>query len=329
VGTVNYVYNTSGCTNYTAGSVSDTLSITKAPQDAELVINDTDMDYGEAFLVTCNGTLYRDGDDVSGENNTAVVLGAGVYNYTCVLEETANLSEDSESLNVTVNKLASSVKLYLNNNDTNISIAYQEWFLIQGNVTSDIGSEDGQAELWVDGTLITPVNESQPNASTETFMFAGTYNITVTYESDNYSASSDTLFVDVASRQRSSSGGGGSCKTVWNCTNWSAWSACIDGEQFRSCLERDRVSCGDGNTSLQLDLGEVQDCTPYVVEEVEEGLGLQGEPIIVEEESEEGQGAPITGGVIGFFKSGTGIITIVTLLVLAGAYGVVHYRRTH
>ena len=321
-GTINYVYNTSGCSNYTEASVSGSLDVTKALQDAELEINDTDVDYGEAILVTCNGTLYRDGEDVSSENDTAVVLGAGTYNYTCTLDETANFSADSESALVTVNKIPSSVQLYLNSVADNLTVEYMEFFLIEGNVS--VG--EGNAQLLADGFLITPVNSSGKDVSTNTFMLSGTYNITAEYaETDNYTASSETYFVTVNPRVTTSSSGG-SCRTIYSCVVWSEWSACENGEQSRTCLEKERVNCGDGNTSQQLDAGETQACT---VPQTAGERGIQeGEPIVVPE-AEQGGLSGITGAIIGFAKTGTGILTIITLLVLSAAYGVVHYKRKY
>lgn len=333
-GTTTYIYNTSGCENYTAGSITSDLIVTKAPQDAVLDINDTNVSFGEAILVTCNGTLYRDGEDVSVENNTAVVLGGGTYNYTCTLPETANFSEDSESELVTVNKIPSSVKLYLNGNDTNITIEYQAIYLIEGNVS--VG--EANATLYRNGNLILPpLNRSGMNVSKYDLDVAGTYNISVVHEeSQNYTSSVDSLLVTVNPLPKISSGGGGSgCRDKYNCTSWTEWSVCDDGLQYRTCLITETVSCGKGNTTKEIDAGENRTCVPeLVVEEVPAEEPVQEEqeeePIVIPETEEtRGLMARMTGGVIGFAKTGTGLITIVTVIALAGAYGFVHYKRKY
>ncbi|HJX50851.1 MAG TPA: hypothetical protein VJ438_05320 [Candidatus Nanoarchaeia archaeon] len=325
-GIVSYLYNTSGCSNYTDGSVSGWLQINKASQNIELTINDTEVDYTESFTVTCNGNLTRNGDSVGFNETITETLGAGTYEYNCSLEESANYQYNESISSATVNKIPSSVQLYLNGVADNLTVEYMEFFLIEGNVSDVLNTEDGQAKLWVDGFLITPVNESKPNVSTYTFMLQGTYEIKVNYSSQNYSSSSDTLFVTVNPRVITSSGGG-SCNTAYNCTLWTEWSVCDNWEQNRSCLEWEEVRCSQGVSFDELKEGQTQSCMVYSTLESSTPRSIQeGEPVVVPEPAP-GFFSRVTGGAIGLATSGTGIVIIVTILVLSSALGIIHYSR--
>lgn len=405
VGTIDYVYNTSGCTNYTAGSVSGSLEITKAAQDAELNISpDTNVTYGTAITAVCNGTLYRDGDDVSGENGTAVVLGAGIYNYSCVLEENANYSGDEESEIVNINKNYSITELYLNSSRSNITLEQGSNYTNISVIGNSIG--DVNASVYIDGI---PLLNNYYD-----FLLGGLYNVTAQHpETENYTSSYETWWVNVSDTitpeieilspvfnttyttnildlnvttnedgcswkysideglnnnsfipnttisfsngdynlyvwvsdgsgnenvsnvsftvnkqtKTSSRSGSGSCRTIWNCTLWGAWSACENKQQNRTCLSWEKVKCKQGIKKEDLEAGEIRNCT--IEEPVRETM--VGEPIVVnpQEEIPEEPGliTRITGGMIGFAQSGTGIVTIATILILAAALGVIHYKR--
>lgn len=329
IGTIDYIYNTSGCDNYTAGSVNGTLEITKAHQNVSLNFSSQEVNYTESFNVTCNGNLSRNGTFI-GKNATFLqTLGAGFYEYNCSLDGSGNY-EYNDTINYTlVNKIASSVTLYLNGNNSNLSVAYQELYLIEGNVS--IGEVN--ATLYNNNNpLVAPLTRNGLNVSKQDLDLAGTYNITVVHPaSQNYTASSDTLFVTVANRPLSPSSGGSSCKTIYNCTQWTSWSVCVNDIQFRTCLVTGRVTCETGKTIAEIDAGENRTCLPYIVQEVVElpAEEQEGEPIVVEEPEVEQRGLffRMTGAAVGFAKSGTGFITILTVLALGGAYGFVHYKR--
>jgi len=101
---------------------------------------------------------------------------------------------------------------------------------------------------------------------------------------------------------RVTGGGAGTsyiCEPNWQCSDWSA---CVNGQQTRTCT--DIAECG----------------TDYLKPETLRACSEEQQQI--QEITPTGQG--ITGAVIGFVKSPTGIITIFTsLIAIAGAFIVI------
>jgi len=327
--------------NYSNVYDEENFAVERANPETGMIINNNSVVYGNSANVSanetnnndtgCNYTLYSKGNLIA-NNWDNIVYGEGTINYVYNTSGCQNYTAGSVTGYLEVSKANSSVNLSLNGAHSNISVGYQEPFLIEGNVTT--GNDNGTIRLFIEGGEITYPNinlsEDGKYLNKTDWEFEGVYNITVSYSSQNYTSSIDTLFVTVNEQTRSSSGGS-DCKTVWNCTEWSEWSACIDGLQNRTCLDRERVSCRKGNTSKELDAGETRDCTTYTITEVPPTSIPEGEPIVYEEPEEDTRGlfARITGGAIGFARSGSGILTIVTILVLAGVYGAVHYKRKY
>lgn len=93
VATYNYTFNTTGNINFTSDSVSDILTITQATPAATLVNNTPkELTYPSPFNTTfaesntgdadVSYDIFRNSTDVTSEDNVAIVLAAGVYNYT-------------------------------------------------------------------------------------------------------------------------------------------------------------------------------------------------------------------------------------------------------
>jgi ketopantoate hydroxymethyltransferase len=159
----------------------------------------------------------------------------------------------------------------------------------------------------------------------------GNYNmfIYVTDLGGNENSTNVNFTLDKPIYKYSGGGGGGSCSTRWNCTKWSKWSLCENNIQNRSCLEWERVSCSLGVTMAVIEAGENQTCS-FAIVQAEPSPELEPEPAPSEpEEEQQGLLARITGGMVGFAGSGTGLLTIITILVILGAWGAVHYKRTH
>jgi len=155
----NYIKNTSTTTywiNFTQGNITtaahsykwyaanDTAenatesvayTITQATSNAVLsVLPATPITYGTATTAYCAedspeavGVLERNSSDVTSENDTAITLGAGSYNYTCSVSVTENYTADSESVAYLINK-----------NDTN-NIHSKLWVWVYPYVVYDGG----------------------------------------------------------------------------------------------------------------------------------------------------------------------------------------------
>ena len=111
----------------------------------------------------------------------------------------------------------------------------------------------------------------------------------------------------------SSGGGGGGIDNLFSCGEWEE---CIDGTQTRICVEvggslPDRI--------------ESRDC----FSEFEPLSSGDGDLIEISSEIQETTGflSPITGAVTGFVKTGRGIVSIIFVLGIAGAFVARSIRR--
>jgi len=160
----------------------------------------------------------------------------------------------------------------------------------------------------------------------------GDYTLTV-YVSDtagNENSTNVSFSVDKPAAKSSSGGGrrSSSCVKVWNCSVWNKWSVCTDENiQYRSCLEMTKVGCGEGYEKDELEsLMQSQSCSLKIVS----GSGSDSdsvEGVEIEDSDTDSTGTGITGGVIGFAKSGTGMLTIATLVAVLTALGIIHTKR--
>jgi len=116
-GTYNYTCNVSVSQNYTAAATSNLLTISKAATQVTLLLNGVQNNITFTYPQTVNAvfsttaliaTMYRNGTNVSGENNTPIVLAAGYYNYTVINTGDSNYNSSSKTYFVTVQKNTSS-----------------------------------------------------------------------------------------------------------------------------------------------------------------------------------------------------------------------------
>ena len=128
-------YNYKWYANDTAGNWNSTgtftYTINKMPTTTQLYIDGAQANktitYGtqsNATAITSVGSviLYRDGNNVS--NPEIATLGVGIYNYTAVNTGDSNYLPSSETWFLTVNKASDVVRLYLNGNESNLTITY-------------------------------------------------------------------------------------------------------------------------------------------------------------------------------------------------------------
>jgi hypothetical protein len=118
-----------------------------------------------------SAVLYRNGTNVTSENNQFVSLAAGSYGYVC---------------NVVVNKFITAVNLSLNGAEDNLTVTYP------APVTAVYSTNVLTATLYRNGTNVSDEN------NTPVVLAAGYYNYTVINPgNENYSSSSKTFFATV------------------------------------------------------------------------------------------------------------------------------------
>ncbi|MFH0829920.1 MAG: DNRLRE domain-containing protein [Candidatus Aenigmatarchaeota archaeon] len=185
-GNANYSDNTTGITYY--------LIISKAASAASLTFSPASpVSYGTATTARCSSTnpegaarLYRDGTDVTTENNTAIILGAGTYGYVCNASATQNYTAANSNSSYVVNKAATTTALLIDGTQADKTVTYGT----QTNVTATTST--GSLTLYRNGLVV-----SNPDI---TNLGNGTYNYTAyNYGNANFSGSSVTRWVTVGS----------------------------------------------------------------------------------------------------------------------------------
>ncbi len=171
-------------------SVSCSLTFSpSSPQNYETSINAS---------CSCNSpeaseVLYRDGTDVTSENNELVVLGAGNYSYNCTVSATQNYTSADDSSIYIINKKASSINLTLNGESNDKTINQTQSIIINASL---IVPSSGSLRIYENGTLLNI--GTSPLSSTKSYDNYSTYNITAVYlGSDNYTSSEETLYIIV------------------------------------------------------------------------------------------------------------------------------------
>jgi len=199
VGHYSYVFNTSGCSNYSSATNTSILVVNKAPTTTTILTNPSSpTTYGIPSNFTCNSSigattiLYINGSVKTSENGLNVTRSAGSYAINCSYAGNENYSASSQLIIYTINKANSLIYLYLNNTRANISLSV-------GN-TTDINASlitgTGNIKLYKNGTLIN--SGLSPLYNLTNFTIPYYYNITALYEAtENYSTSSETWFVNV------------------------------------------------------------------------------------------------------------------------------------
>ncbi|MFX1312080.1 MAG: SdiA-regulated domain-containing protein, partial [Promethearchaeota archaeon] len=195
-------YSTAGNTNYSTNSI--TIDITIDPAVPEGSISGTSpITYGTAGDVegTENNvndsdttyTLYRDGVAVNNPDTTT--LGVGTYNY--IYNATAGTNyTDNESMGtfeLTVNKNASQIVIYINHSRDNLTIYNNT--IAEINATTLTG--EGEITIYRDGDGFN--QGSSPLYNSTNFTTAESYHNFTAYhpETENYTKSYDTLFLNV------------------------------------------------------------------------------------------------------------------------------------
>jgi len=212
-GTYNYIWYSNDSAGNINSTVTQTYTINNASGDITLLINDTASNQLATYLTQTNAsagtqfgtvTLYRDGSDVTNENNVFVTLGVGYYNYTAVSSGDENHSSASITRFVNITKANSEVNLTLN--ETSVNVTIDQGSSIYLNLTTISGDSGATLKLYNNGTLInqgsSPLSNlttfSTPLSNLTTFSTIGVFNITGFYiESQNYTGNFKTLYVNV------------------------------------------------------------------------------------------------------------------------------------
>ena len=155
--------------------------------------------YGISLNASCSctnpesaATLYRDGINITSENNVNVTLAAATYEYICNTSATHNYITARNASNYTINKDATILNLTLNGNDSNLTIVAGNSVIIEGTL---LNPSAGYIELYKKNILI---NSGQTNLINTTLDLPGLYNITVTYPTtENFTEESLTYFITV------------------------------------------------------------------------------------------------------------------------------------
>jgi len=150
VGEYTYVLNTTGGQNYTANSSMDlrTMTITSQSSVAILNFNETSsITYGTYLNITCNGELFMDDINVTDEIGNSVLLGAGIYSYSCKLYADGNHSYDDDNQTFIVNQNPNDFMYLLNGDSSSLSASYPQQInaTILNNNTASAISLNGEA----------------------------------------------------------------------------------------------------------------------------------------------------------------------------------------
>jgi len=207
-GIYNYTCNTTGSQNWTAASASNILNVTPLlPGDIHLWLNGTEnnltVTYNNENLKFNASTLYgnvsirRNGTLIAGPASGYVEvyenLPVGFYNFTAYSTGDANHSSALVTYFLTINKANSSVILYLNNLNSNITI-------IEGESINHTGvlnvPTSGNLSLLRNGTQF--AFGPSPLTDISIYNNPGYYNITAYYAgNENYTSSQATHFITV------------------------------------------------------------------------------------------------------------------------------------
>ena len=180
-----------------------TYTINNATGDITLLINGSATNQTAVYGIQTNAsastlfgaiTLFRNGSDVTSQNNAFVTLAVGFYNYTAVSSGDGNHSSASTSLFVTISKANSQVNLTLNGTDGNVTIVQDSSIFL--NATTITGDSGATLRLYKAGTLIN--QGTSPLSNLTAFNTIGVFNITGFYiDSENYTGSFETWYVNV------------------------------------------------------------------------------------------------------------------------------------
>ncbi len=208
VGNYTYVCNTTGSQNWTAASVTNTLIVSSLlPGDIHLWLNGTEGNLTVLYTNTSlkfnastlygNVTIYRNGSLIAGPAlgyvETFNNLAAGFYEIRAQSTGDVNHSTASVTYFLTINKANSSLTLYLNGSNSDITI--MEGQAVNHTAVLNVPSS-GSLILYRNGTQFGSGNS--PLTVVSVYNNPTYYNITAFYnESENYSSASATHFITV------------------------------------------------------------------------------------------------------------------------------------
>ena len=182
-GTWTFNYSTSGCMNYTAGSVTRNLDVEKADPNLNLTLSSNNVFYGISTTATGSNcpsqlacTLYRNGAGVS--NPDTQILGVGNYAYIYSTLGNQNYTPDSTADILTVSKSSTTTSVLVSPSPP----------LIYGTESNFSCSNSASLEtlLYING--INKTNEKGENL----IRAVGNYTLNCTFAgNDNYTSSSD------------------------------------------------------------------------------------------------------------------------------------------
>ncbi|MFC1691835.1 hypothetical protein ACFL0W_06675, partial [Nanoarchaeota archaeon] len=203
ISSYNYTCNTSGSQNYTSYVVSDLLVVNE--KFVSVCALDIIPVNGSVYPVSVNATcdcsspeaaakLYRDSVDVTAtENNTAIPLAAGDYDYVCNVSETQNYTYAENSTVYTIVGAASIINLTLDGVDDDLTV--ESGSVVVFNVT--LAPIDGVGYLFEDGGLLK--SSTTPFGFSKQYVVPGDYVILANHSgSENYTSANEnhTLTVE-------------------------------------------------------------------------------------------------------------------------------------
>ena len=260
--------------NFTIGKADNLLDL-YFNNGTEIVNQNLTVTYSTQTNVTgiCtkgNCTLYRNGN-LTSENNTNMILGAGLWEYVLFATETQNYTGNSTSYNITVEKGVLGMSIGF---DPSTTVDSGQQSIVTG-FENNIGDDDVNYTLWRDDTLVSDTYPYEEAATLELGTYIYTFNATdgenwttnsvsgpltvqkpaviylgggggggsytppVTEEEDNTTEETpepdylDETIQDVVQEQNEI------CSEDWMCLEWSE---CINSTQERVCI--DINNCG-------------------------------------------------------------------------------------
>ena len=197
VGVHNYIYNTTGCTNYSEDASLDTfaLTINQNTENCDVLFNDVSpITYGDTLRVysNCNSTftLYRNGTIIV--NNSVQDIAVNTYNFSVVRTDQVNYSNTFDDEFFTITIATGGGYLYLNGSVDNMTINRTEYI----NITAILVNGSGNNYLYMNDTLIN--SGTSPLINITQFNTTGSYIINYTYlGNENYTSFEKDLFITV------------------------------------------------------------------------------------------------------------------------------------
>lgn len=287
-----------------------------------ITVNGTDVQIEKGSEYVDDGATIDDGSVVVVDNSSLDLNEVGNYTITydandssgnVAIQQTRNVEVvDTTAPVITIDSPTSSGTYYPT---TKISL--------EATANEDVSSWEYSFDAGANRTAF--------NLTDEINKSIGTYTLTIYGTDSEGNEGNDTLTFNVVEEPSntvsSSGGGGGGGTSFYNCTKWSEWSECVNGNQTRECLERKRTSKLRGGITLtMLKKGETQTCT-MPQPDTAEMFDYEEEEVVEEPVVEEGFISRITGAAVGFAKSRTGIVVITVAGGLALALAVLSFRK--